>query len=148
MQQELRHSSSLPAAESAPHPEVTPLILCTTQSKETKLEGWLAAAGRQWSVWLPVESLQMDRGRSLLGVSMYPLRGWGFGSPSWGRPLVRRRLNLSPVCLFLKTFPIAVVQFSRSVVSDSLRPYGLLHARPPCPAPTPGVYSSSCPLSW
>ena len=33
------------------------------------------------------------------------------------------------------------VQFSRSVVSDSLWPYGLQHARPPCPSPTPGVYS-------
>ena len=40
------------------------------------------------------------------------------------------------------------VQFSRSVVSDSLRPHGLQHARPPCPSPTPGVYSNSCPLSW
>ena len=39
------------------------------------------------------------------------------------------------------------VQFSRSVISDSLRPYGLQHARPPCPSPTPGVYSESCPLS-
>ena len=39
-------------------------------------------------------------------------------------------------------------QFSRSVTSDSLRPYGLQHARPPCPSPTPGVYSNSCPLSW
>ena len=39
------------------------------------------------------------------------------------------------------------VQFSRSVVSDSLRPHGLQHARPPCPSPTPGVYSNSCPLS-
>ena len=39
------------------------------------------------------------------------------------------------------------VQFSCSVVSDSLRPYGLEHARPPCPSPTPGVYSNSCPLS-
>ena len=39
------------------------------------------------------------------------------------------------------------VQFSRSVVSDSLRPRGLQHARPPCPSPTPGVYSNSCPLS-
>ena len=39
------------------------------------------------------------------------------------------------------------VQFSRSVVSDSLRPRGLQHARPPCPSPTPGVYSDSCPLS-
>ena len=39
------------------------------------------------------------------------------------------------------------VQFSRSVVSDSLWPHGLQHARPPCPSPTPGVYSNSCPLS-
>ena len=40
------------------------------------------------------------------------------------------------------------VQFSHSVVSDSLQPHGLQHARPPCPSPTPGVYSNSCPLSW
>ena len=36
------------------------------------------------------------------------------------------------------------VQFSRSVVSDSLQPHGLQHARPPCPSPTPGAYSDSC----
>ena len=40
------------------------------------------------------------------------------------------------------------VQFSRSVVYDSLWPRGLQHARPPCPLPTPGVYPNSCPLSW
>ena len=41
-----------------------------------------------------------------------------------------------------------LLQFSsvQSVVSDSLQP-GLQHARPPCPSPTPGVYSNSCPLS-
>ena len=39
------------------------------------------------------------------------------------------------------------VQFSRSVVSYSLRPHELQHARPPCPSPTPGVYSNSCPSS-
>ena len=39
------------------------------------------------------------------------------------------------------------VQFSHSVVSDSLRPHKLQHARPPCPSPTPGVHSDSCPLS-
>ena len=39
------------------------------------------------------------------------------------------------------------VQFSRSVLSDSLRPHELQHARPPCPSPTPGIYSNSCPLS-
>ena len=34
------------------------------------------------------------------------------------------------------------------VVSDSLRPHRLHHDRPPCPSPTLGVYSNSCPLSW
>ena len=38
-------------------------------------------------------------------------------------------------------------QFSPSVVSNSLRPHELQHTRPPCPAPTPGVYSNSSPLS-
>ena len=36
---------------------------------------------------------------------------------------------------------------SRSVVSDSLWPHDLQHARPPCPSPTPGVHSDSCPSS-
>ena len=40
-----------------------------------------------------------------------------------------------------------LVQFSCSVVSDSLRPHGPQHARPPCPSPIPGVYSNSCPVS-
>ena len=42
---------------------------------------------------------------------------------------------------------ILSVQFSRSVVSNSLRPHGLQHTRLPCPSPTPGVYPNSCPLS-
>ena len=40
------------------------------------------------------------------------------------------------------------VQFSHSVVFDSLRPHESQDARPPCPSPTPGVYSNSCPWSW
>ena len=43
---------------------------------------------------------------------------------------------------------VSSVQFSSSVISDSLWPNGLQHARPPCPSPTPGVYSNSCPFSW
>ena len=39
------------------------------------------------------------------------------------------------------------VQFSRSVLSDSLQPLGLQHTRAPCPSPTHEVYSDSCPLS-
>ena len=45
-------------------------------------------------------------------------------------------------------YQISSVQFSRSVVSDSLRPHESQHARPPCPSPTPAVYSNSCPSSW
>ena len=41
----------------------------------------------------------------------------------------------------------ASVQFSHSVVSDSLRSHESQHARPPCPSPTPGIYSNSCPSS-
>ena len=40
-----------------------------------------------------------------------------------------------------------VVQFSHSVMSDSLRPHGLQDARPPCPSPTPRACSNSCPSS-
>ena len=42
---------------------------------------------------------------------------------------------------------LSSVQFSRSVVSDSLWPHELQHARTPCPSPTPGVHSDSCPSS-
>ena len=40
------------------------------------------------------------------------------------------------------------VQFSHSVVSNSLQPHEAQHARPPCPSPTPGAHPNSCPLSW
>ena len=43
--------------------------------------------------------------------------------------------------------PFSSVQFSHSVVSDSLQPHELQHARPPCPSPTPGVHSNSRPSS-
>ena len=47
----------------------------------------------------------------------------------------------------LKRLAVSSVQFSYTVVSDSLRLHGLLHTRLPCPSPTPGAYSNSCPLS-
>ena len=55
---------------------------------------------------------------------------------------------VSGVQQWLRYIYISAVQFSRSVVSDSLRPHGLQHVRPPCPSPTPGVDSNSSPLSW
>ena len=44
-------------------------------------------------------------------------------------------------------YSISSIQFSCSVVSDSLRPRESQHARPPCPSSAPGVYSNSCPSS-
>ena len=51
--------------------------------------------------------------------------------------------NLIPGC----AVPFSSVRFNRSVVSNSLWPHGLQHARTPCPSPAPGIYSNSCPLS-
>ena len=67
---------------------------------------------------------------------MYPLAG--YCSYRW-------------FCYFcLLAFSLALYrsdQISSSVVSDSLRPHELQHARPPCPSPTSGVHSDSCPSS-
>ena len=49
---------------------------------------------------------------------------------------------------FSERWSCLAVQCSRSVMSDTLRPHGLQHARLACPSPTPRVYSNSCPLSW
>ena len=50
-------------------------------------------------------------------------------------------------CIILEQIT-ASVQFSHTVLSDSLRPHESQHARPPCPSPTPRVHSNSCPSSW
>ena len=50
--------------------------------------------------------------------------------------------------LFWSFSVISSVQFTCSVVSDSLRPHELQHARPPCPSPTLEIHSNSCPSSW
>ena len=64
---------------------------------------------------------------------------------TWKRIQIR---NLKYLSRFLLNLTFSSVQFSHSVVSDSLQPHELQHARPPCPSPTPRVYSNLCPLSW
>ena len=76
---------------------------------------------------------------------------------SWGNFLIK--LNMDIVCFLRcpqdqKTVCVYVciysssVQFSRSVVPDSLQSHGLQHARLPCPSPTTRAYSNSCPSHW
>ena len=57
------------------------------------------------------------------------------------------KMTLSIITAFKITSHLSS-QFSLSVLSDSLRPHGLQHARLPCPSPTPGAYSNSCPSRW
>ena len=53
----------------------------------------------------------------------------------------------SSLCGSSHSFLTDTVQISRSVLSNSLRPGGLQHTRPPCPSPIPRAYTNSCPLS-
>ena len=68
---------------------------------------------------------------------MYPT----WVSMTWNN-LVRPSLSF-----FIWNTEIVVIQFSCSVMSDSLRFHELQHTRPPCPSPAPGVYPNLCPLS-
>ena len=61
-------------------------------------------------------------------------------------------LLLSPIPPSIRVFSnestLLIIQFSHPVVLDTLRPHESWHARPPCPSPTPRVYSNTCPSSW
>ena len=80
--------------------------------------------------------------------------GFPESRPAWGDPAPLQHHSTPSMVphysragnLLLYFSLVSSVQFSRSVVSDSLRPHELQHARPPCPSSTPGVYSNSCPL--
>ena len=56
--------------------------------------------------------------------------------------------NASSSFLRIKYEARSSVQFNHSVVSDSLKPHRLQHAKLSCPSPTPGAYSNSCPSRW
>ena len=81
------------------------------------------------------------------------LRVKSFQNPLWHKPygattfLAYLQL-LSLHLTKLHPHQPASVQFSLSVVSDSLQPHGLQHTRLPCTSPAPWVYSNSCPSSW
>ena len=58
----------------------------------------------------------------------------------------QKKTSISALLTMPKPLTV-LVQVSHSIVSDSLRPSDLQHARPPCPSPTPGVHPNPCPLS-
>ena len=62
------------------------------------------------------------------------------------------KMFINSICNFMALWNTVIffssVQFSLSVVSDSLQHHEPQHARRPCSSPTPGVYSNSCPSNW
>ena len=69
---------------------------------------------------------------------------WGDLTNSWEKKRRKRQRRKGKIY----SSESSSVQFSSSVVSDSLQPHEPQHRRPPCPSPTPGVHPNSCPLSW
>ena len=88
--------------------------------QESLVEVWGGGVGRQW-----------------------PAAGLGALSVAVGAWDLWKEVTI----IFITSTIVSVSQFICSLVSDSLRPHGLQHRRPPCPSPTPGVYSNSCPSS-
>ena len=81
---------------------------------------------------------------SILISSRYMTRSGTAGSYGGFIPNFLRNLH---TIYFFQVFNHSSVQFSRSVMCDSLQPHELQHARPPCPSPTPRVHSDSRPSS-
>jgi len=93
--------------------------------------------------WLDSITDSMEVNLSKLGDS----EGLACCSP-WGHKELAMTLRLnSNNSWYTVLYKFSSVQFSRSLVSDSLRPHESQHARPPCPSPTPGVHSDSRSLS-
>ena len=114
-------------------------------------------SGNTWDPWLVGEEGRESKkkGEMPLCVSTYKLFFFFFLPISF---YLQSFLPLIPLLLQFSSRNIEIhcprchvqfssVQFSCSVVSDSLWPHESQHARPPCPSPTPWVYSNSCPSS-
>ena len=90
---------------------------------------------------------EIYQGCCLSRCSQRSSRSQGFSSQGWSE--ASRLGLLKNIISITKTVSVQFisVQFSCSVMSDSLWPRGLQHARPPCPSPTPRACSNSCPSS-
>ena len=100
-----------------------------------------------WNKGIKYQSLQLFSGGSTTLCVCVHVDGveWERREGEMGKEGRRQRVGTSDKMLIID---FVTVQFSHSVVSDSLRPHGLQHARLPCPSPIPRACSDSCPLSW
>ena len=109
-------------------PMVNRLCLCNEASIENQREGDQRASrwANMWGSW---EGGALGESGGLWTLSIH------------------FSICISSIWLFLSYALISSVQSSHSVMSDSLQPHGLHHARLPCPSPSPKACSNSCPSS-
>ena len=142
-------------------------ISCLIPCPRTVSSGETGPASPHWSMWSPHWSSWADlKAQAWAAVPCRTVWAGGPDCLTWGRhSWVTVRLGVSlhcstwvlwihgvgvvtPRCHLLFSLDLLfVLLFSRSVVADSLWPHGLQHTRLPCPSPSPGACSNSCPLS-
>ena len=115
---------------------------------------WTKEPGGLWSV---VSQRVRHDWSNLAQTHTFNIRGWKHDGLNYSFATltlyvwVNYLISLNPLLFIVKMglkMVESIVHFSCSVVSDYFRPHGLQYSRPPCPSPTPGVYSDLCPLSW
>ena len=94
---------------------------------------------QSWNLFLQSNLAQIPKLNVLFTGCLKINFHWKMADFTW--QVEKRNLRWTVILQVMKTF-------SRSVVSDSLRPHGSQHARLPCPSPTPGACSNSYPSSW
>ena len=120
---------------------VTKKGLVTTDNQTPITSGWRQSCRikcqplQRYGIWL-VRSLKNYKGQPTSSRLMTVQSMW-----------ISKQISTPTITTQHTYFSLRSVQFSHSVVSDSLRTHGLQHTRPPCASPTPRVYSNSCPLS-
>ena len=99
-------------------------------------------------IYLPPQGLLNATSFNVLWRVGFPLEEDGGQRAHYSRAVILLKTTVS-ICKARTVYQMlqSTFQFSRSVLSNSLWPHELQHARPPCPSPTPRVYSSSCPSS-
>ena len=87
--------------------------------------------------------------QTLTNIESHRKKIFPFSSLFHSSDYIKEKVPLGCWCILIlvSSVQFSSVHFSRSVVSDSLRPHESQHARPPCPSPSPGVHSDSHPLS-
>ena len=122
------------------------------------IDGWMASLTRWTWVWVNSGSwwwtgrpgVLRFMGSQRVRHNWATELNWEAGQVVWYSHLFQnfpQFLDCDPHSQRLWHSQFSSVQFSRSVVSNSLRPHESQHARPPCPSPTPRVHSDSCPWS-